>query len=88
MKTPNTSINILDIGTKEVEGWSRYIYFSYNDKEYEVTLSFDSMSGYDLYFAQGDQDELEDAMVAAGELEDRWDLPSILDDLTWEGRNK
>ena len=51
-------------GDKEVTGWSRYIYFVLNDKEYDGTLFYSDDNGFD--FDVNDRAELLDTLQKEG----------------------
>ena len=64
-------------GDKEVTGWSRYIYFVLNDKEYDGTLFYSDEDGFD--FDVNDCAELLDTLQKEGK--DESELALILLDM-------
>ena len=42
-------IQVKQVSNDEITGWERYIEFSYDNKDYSVSLHWDAYDGYDIY---------------------------------------
>ncbi len=69
---------------EETTAWDRYIKFEYNDKLYEVKLSWCDEYGYDIFFYVGSAAVLVAELSAAGLIREDDTLHGYLDELTFK----
>jgi len=73
---------------EEVDAWHRYIYFTREGENYELTLYWDQFTGYEIIWRSEDGKAPEWAIEWDESAHNNMTLEHYLDDLTYEEANK